>query len=510
METMTEAVARHARERPTAPALADDRFRLTWGEVAQWVEAAAGRLLAWGIPRGTPVVGWLPNCVEWYLLRLACERAALLWIPVPASQGKRELGSILERVRPALLVTKKNFRKRDYAAEADEVCGDLGLAPQRITLPDTSLLSLEGAAPNAASALQYDETAHALTSSGSEGIPKIALYTLRAACLRAYAQIELLGLDHDDVILVLSPGVGPARAAWLAAPISGSCVVTMPVFSADVAIELIRQLRPTLVCGTPAQLAMLAPKLEAAETSTIRIWYTSGAVMPATLAEELEARTGARVVSTYGGADFGGCAAPHPRDPAHVRHHTVGRPRGGTEMRIIDGRGNDVPVGAIGEIIGRGPCCVTGYFGEQGTDRWRDGWFHTGDLGRWEEGNLVIVGRAKDVIIRGGDKVAPAEVEALLRTHPSVRQVSVVGVPDQVLGERVCACVIPNGGTPIELRALREHLRGQGLAHYKCPEHLLILEALPTIADKIDRRALAALAARHVQENEVATPRMAE
>ncbi len=501
MKTMTEAVARHARERPIAPALADDRFRLSWGEVAKWMEATAGWLGSRDIPRGTPVVGWLPNCVEWYLLRLACERVGLLWIPVPASQGKRELASIVERVRPAMLVTKKGFRKRDYAAETDEVCDRLDLNPERINLPDSHLLRLDGPAPAPTSALRLDEAAHALTSSGSEGIPKIALYTLRAACLRAYAQIELLGLTCDDVILVLSPGVGPARAAWLAAPICGSYVVTMPIFSADGAVDLIIRERPTMVCGTPAQLAMLAPKLESADISSIRIWYTSGAVMPPTLAEELEARTGAPVVSTYGGADFGGWAAPHPEDPPHVRRNTVGRPRGGTEFRIVDANGNEVPSGEVGQLIGRGPCCISAYFGEHGRDRWQDGWFHTGDLGRWDQGNIVIVGRVRDVIIRGGDNVIPAEVEALLRTHPSVGQVIVVGVPDRVLGERVCACVTPRSGRRIDLKELSEHLRNQGLAYYKSPEQLLILEALPTVGDKIDRRAITALARQHLQED---------
>jgi acyl-CoA synthetase (AMP-forming)/AMP-acid ligase II len=505
METMTGAVLRHARERPAAPALADDRFRLAWREVADWVEAAAGWLSARDLARGTPVLGWLPNCVEWYLLRFSCERAGLLWIPVPASQGRRELASILERVRPAVLVTKGNFRKRDYAAEADEICAALGLAPERITLTDARLLSLEGPPPKPDTALQLDEAAHALTSSGSEGAPKIAVYTLRTACRRAYGQIELLDLTADDVILVLSPGVGPARAAWLAAPISGSHVVTVPIFSADAALALIREFRPTMVCGSPAQLAMLAPRLDATDTSTLRIWYTSGAVMPPTLAAELEGRTGARVVSTYGGADFGGWAAPHPADPPEVRHHTVGRPRGGTEIRIVDSNGNDVVDGEIGQIVGRGPCCIDGYFGEQGRDRWQDGWFHTGDLGRWQGGNLVIVGRVKDVIIRGGDKVVPAEVEALLRTHPSVRQASIVGIPDSVLGERVCACVVASGRA-VELNELREHLRRQGLAHYKCPDQLLVLDVLPTVGDKIDRRALTALATRELEAHSRIAP----
>jgi len=153
----------------------------------------------------------------------------------------------------------------------------------------------------------------------------------------------------------------------------------------------------------------------------------------------------------------------------------------------------------VGELIGRGPCCVSGFLGQQGRDRWRDGWFHTGDLASLDDtGNLVIVGRLKEVIIRGGDKVNPTEVEALLRTHREIAQVAVIGVSDPVLGERICACVVPaKDRSAIDLETVRQRLRSQGLAHYKAPERLVVLDSLPVVGDKVDRRALAALAAQN-------------
>nr|MDP2190403.1 class I adenylate-forming enzyme family protein [Rhodoferax sp.] len=483
IETITEAVARQARERPAATALTDGHTALTWLEVKSWMDRAAGWFLSRGLPRGTPVLGWLPNCLEWYLVRLACEQAGLFWVPVSASQGKRELTSIAGRVRPTVLVTKGRFRGRDYSAEADEICGQLGLEPLRVTVPDEGLLRLDGPQADACAAMRLEEPVHALPTTGSEGIPKLAIYTLAAACERAHAQAQLLGLTADDVILVLSPGTGPARAAWLAAPVAGSCVVAMPQFGTDAALALIQSTHATIVCGTPAQLAMLAAKLHGGDTSTVRIWYTAGSVLPPTLAEDLEARTRGIVVSTYGGSDFGGWAAPHPDAPAAVRHRTVGLPRGGTEMRIVDGGGDNVPQGQVGELIGRGPCCVNGFLGEEGRQAWRDGWFHTGDLASLDDsGNVVIVGRLKEMIVRGGDKVSPAEIEALLRTHPEVAQVAVIGVPDSVLGERICACVVPPPGTrPPDLETLRQHLGGQGLAQYKAPERLVVLDSLPIV-----------------------------
>src|SRR4029077_18398450 len=213
--------------------------------------------------------------------------------------------------------------------------------------------------------------------------------------------------------LVLSHGTGPAKPAWLAPPIAGASGIGMPGFSADAALNLIARERPTIVCGTPAQLVMLAKNLGGIDCASVRIWYTAGSVLPPTLADELEATTRGIVLSTYGGADFGGWAAGEPSDAAAVRHRTVGRPRGGTQFRIVDGTGGDLAAGQPGELIGRGPCCVTGYLGEPGREQWRDGWFHSGDLAAFDgDGNIVIKGRMTEVISRGGDKISATEVEA--------------------------------------------------------------------------------------------------
>lgn len=491
-ESITQALARQARERPAALALVDDRTRLTWGEVAAWVARAAGWFRKHDLPRGATVLGWLPNCAEWYLLRLACEQAGLLWVPVPAAQGRRELTSIVERARPRVLISRTRFRERGYVAEVDEICARLDLRPLRITVPDDGLLCLDGPLDDGRAALRLNEAAHALPTSGSAGIPKLAIYTLAAACERAHVQARLLGMRASDIVLVLSQGTGPAKPAWLAAPIAGSCVIGMPVFGADAALNLIEREHPTIVCGTPAQLVMLAKNLGSIDTAPVRIWYTAGSVLPPMLAGELEATTCGIVLSTYGGADFGGWAAADPSDAAAVRHRTVGKPRGGTEFRIVDGDGHDLAAGQTGELIGRGPCCVSGYLGEQGHEQWRDGWFHTGDLASFDaDSNIVIRGRLTEVITRGGDKISATEVEALLRTHPAIAQVAVIGVPDPVLGERICACIVPTARREVDLEVLRQHLYKHGLASYKTPEQIVILDDLPIIGDKIDRRALA-------------------
>lgn len=499
METITDAVRRHSFERPSSPALTDGTISLTWLEVKEWMDSAAGWLTALGLSRGDLVLGWLPNCLEWHLLRFACERAGLFWLPVPTSQGMRELESILERARPSLLVTKRQFRDHLYSVEADELCRRLSIDPIRLILPDDGVLRLSGEVVEGTD-LRLDERAHALPTSGTEGIPKLAVYTLSAACERAHAQSQLLQLTPSDVILVLSPGTGPARAAWLAAPVAGSCVVVMPRFKTGAALDLAEKLNATMICGTPAQLAMLAEKLDSIDLSSVRIWYTAGSVVPPTLVEDLETRTRGIVISTYGGSDFGGWSAADLHASPEVRRQTVGRPRGGTEFRIIDEKGSELSQGETGELVGRGPCAVSDFLGDEGRQAWRDGWFHTGDLAKFDgDGNLVIVGRLKEVIVRGGDKVSPVEVEALLRIHPKISQVAVIGAPDAILGEQICACVVPQGQQdPPNLEGLRAFLQEKGLARYKCPELLVVLDALPTVGDKIDRNGLARIAQRQL------------
>ncbi len=497
LETFIDALTRHARERPNAVALSDDRVKLTWTEVAAWVEAASGWLVARGLPRQAPVLGWLPNTVEWYLLRLACERAGLLWVPVSSAQGVREVTTIAERVRPLMIVSPALFRGRDYAEEVCRICGEAKLETLQVKLPDDAPLRLDSPHADPARATRLDEGAHILTTTGSEGIPKLALYTLAAAAERARAQAVLLGITPDDVVVALSTGTGPGKTSWLAAPMAGAAVFTLSVFRAEQALEMIERERATIVSGTPAQISKLLSDMLRFDVSSVRLWYMSGSVLPPALAEALEARTEGVAISVYGATDFGGWAAPDLGDAQAVRHRTVGRPRGGTEFRVVDMEGHNVPKGEVGEILGRGPCCVSGYYGdpELTRKRWRGGWFQTGDLGRFDEqGNLVILGRARDLIIRGGDNIAPDEIEKLLRTHPSVSQVAVVGIPDPVLGERVCACVVPLPGSPPTLETLREHLRREGIAHYKLPERLVVLSALPTVGDKVDRLGLAARA----------------
>ena len=497
---------RQARERGGRLALWDHRQSLTWQQASDLSRLLARGLLALGAAPGKVVACWLPNCVELYLLRIACERAGLIWLPIAASLREWELRNILGRVEPAILIIPQRLRDRDYLSAAESLLAELREPPRLVVLgnapPALGTLLDEvlrlGSDPSAPilPTRPPEEALVILPTSGGTGIPKFAQFRVSAWLRRAEAQVELLNLREDDVIVGLSQGIGPSIIPLFAAPIVGAAVCLVDRFEPSLVIEVLARVRPTIVCGVPPQIMALSeqPKWSSAILDRVKIWYTTGMQFPPAAAARVEGSTSGIVLSGYGAMDFGGWTVPSPNDPLEVRLHTVGRARGGTELRLMDDAGHEVPAGNPGEIWGRGPCCATGYFRDEAATSavWTaDGWFKTGDLGRYDAaGNLVIVGRKRDLIRRGGQSIQPGEIEALLSGHPKIRKATVVGFPDPLLGERACAVVVPKQGEVITLDEVTGFLRAQRVASFKLPERLELVGDLPLRGDKIDRTAL--------------------
>ena len=497
---------RHARERGERTALADRRRSLSWREASESSRAIARGLLALGVEPGAVVACWLPNWVESYVVRIACERAGLIWLPIAARLREWELQKILERSEPAALIVPDRFHDRDYVAEAQTLVPDLREPPRLVVAvgalaaPGVSLedVARVGSRPSAPSIPEHppDDALVILPTSGSTGIPKFAQFRVSTWLLRARAQAELLDLGEDELVVALSQGIGPSIIPLFAAPIVGAAACLIDEFEPGLVIETLARVRPTIVCGVPPQIMTLLehPKWSNAGLDRLRIWYTTGAAFPPAAAAHLERRTPGIVLTGYGGMDFGGWTVPSPTDPPEVRRHTVGRPRGNTEIRLVDDAGSEVAAGETGEIWGRGPCCATGYFRDDAATReaWTaDGWFRTGDLARYDAaGNLIIVGRKKDRIRRGGMSIEPGEIEALLSSHPKIDKAAVVGFPDPLLGERACAFVVPRNGETVTLDEVSGYLRAQRIATFKIPERLEVIAELPLRGDKIDRAAL--------------------
>ena len=497
---------RQARERGERVALSDRRRSLSWREAADLSRRLARGLLARAEP-GAVVACWLPNWVELYLLRIACERAGLIWLPIAASLREWELQNILERARPAVLIVPEWFRDRDCAADASSVLAKLSSPPPQLVISGgprpAGGISLDelvqrGSGPLAPGLPERpaDDALVILPTSGGTGLPKFAEFRISAWFRRAQAQAELLELRAEDVVLALSQGIGPSIIPLFAAPLVGAAACLVDESDPGIVFEELARVRPTIVCGVPPQITALLdhPDWSSAGVDRVRLWYTTGMAFPPGAAARLEGSTRGMVLSGYGAMDFGGWAVPSPGDPPNVRFHTVGHARGGTELRLMDDAGREVSAGEVGEIWGRGPSCASGYFRDEVATReaWTsDGWFRTGDLGRFDAaGNLAIVGRKRDIIRRGGKTIQPGEIEALLSTHPQIYKAAVVGFPDPALGERTCVFVVPKRGEIITLGDVTGYLRHRRIASFKLPERLELVDDLPVRGDKIDRAAL--------------------
>lgn len=491
----------HARLRPDQLALADSEMRLTWREAALTAHRLGSALLALDLKPKDIVASWLPNWIESYVIRVACEHAGLAWLPILASLREHEVGNILERARPrALFVAgpsgRMNFAEaiRQISAHLPDLRHCIGV---RLREAGNFLLWDELICREGGQHPRYGTGGSLiLPTSGSTGMPKFAYFSNSSWLLRGRVQAEILRLRPEDVFLAMAQGIGPSIPPLFAAPVAGSSVVLMGRVEAGEILDLIERERVTVVCAVPAQLATVVyhRAWEPQRCRSVRLWYTTGAPMPAELAAKIEAETSGKILSGYGGMDFGGWAVPSLDDPPEIRHRTVGRPRGGTEIRLVDDQGGDVPAGEVGEIWGRGPCCALGYYkDEQSTrERWTtDGWFRTGDLGFEDRhGNLVMVGRKKEIIRRGAQTIIPAELEQLLLGHPTIVKAAVIGLPDPVMEERVCACVLLRSGHSFSFDEMIGYLKQKRLAPYKWPERLEVVSDMPLRGDKIDKQAL--------------------
>jgi acyl-CoA synthetase (AMP-forming)/AMP-acid ligase II len=290
-------------------------------------------------------------------------------------------------------------------------------------------------------------------------------------------------------VLIMSPltqGIGGMCLFCLRLG-AGLIMLHQPRFSPEAVLRLATEHRATMLVGVPTNVFRLleSPELPRADLSHARLTAVAGAPMPPDLAAEWEDRTGSRVCIFYGSMDAGQLSVGSPSDPREKRHHTVGRPHECCEAMVT----------AEGEICMRGDTVQDRYWGETFGPHAEDGWVHMGDLGRIDEdGYLQVLGRSKDLVIRGGTNINPHEVEGVLRRHPAVADACVVGRPDRDLGERPVAFLVGAGGAePPGLEELRRFLDEQGMARYKWPEEVHPVAEIPLSGPgKVDRRALRA------------------
>lgn len=336
--------------------------------------------------------------------------------------------------------------------------------------------------------MSEDAPAVVLFTSGSSGAPKGVIHTQAALAYKARLMAEVHGLTPDDAILM------PAPLAHVSGLLNGVTVpgvvpmktVLMAKWDPAEALRLVERERITFMIGPPTFFIgmMSAPNFSAQAVESLRLVSSGGAGVTPAFIESASAAFGCVVKRTYGSTEAPTITTSQPGDDPDKARTTDGRPTGAVEVRLDP---------ASGEILARGPELFTGYLDAAQTAAafTDDGWFRTGDLGRMDGGWLTITGRLKDIIIRAGENIATSEVEGALEAHPSVRQAVAVGIPDERLGEQVVAFVLLAPGATFDLDECRRWFESQGVARFKTPERIEVVDDIPVLAaGKPDRDAL--------------------
>jgi salicylate---CoA ligase len=510
---------RWAEQWPDDIALVDERQQLSYGQLAGRVQTLAGQLLRIGLrggPDGDRIVVQLPNIAELVVLVLACCRVGV--VPILALPGHREndLRHLVSTADARAIAVAQSFRGFDHAALADKLAGELPTLEHVLVVPTDGdpagiggrldLVALSTPACDETPVLAHphpdpSQVALLLLSGGTTGGPKLIprthddyVYNFRvtaAACrfgrhTRFMASIPIshnFGLGCPGVLGVLEAG---GRAVLATSPHPAT------------ALEAISRHQVTDVAVVPAVLQRWIDEAVTTNRSlpSLRAIVVGGARLPEEIARRVAPTFGATLQQALGMAE-GLINYTHLDDPVDVACQTQGRPVSpGDEIRIVDPADADVPEGDIGELLTRGPYTIRGY--------WRapehnaraftpDGWYRTGDLvRRHPSGNLIVEGRVKDMINRGGEKISADEVENLLYALPGIARAAVVAAPDPVLGERVAAVIVPSAGHPAPaLDQLRDSMSTAGIAPFKIPELLFAVDELPlTKVGKIDKNSL--------------------
>jgi cyclohexanecarboxylate-CoA ligase len=347
-----------------------------------------------------------------------------------------------------------------------------------------------------------------LYTSGTTSAPKGALHTHNTLDYENRSIIELLGLSQEDVVFMPSP-VGHITGILYGIqmpPMLRSGVVLLDIWEPTAGLELIQEHQCTfMLAATPFLYGLVHhPSLGEYDVSSLRSFLCGGADVPPDLILNATTALDCMVARVYGSTEYPTATSGSAADPLEKRANTDGRAIGLARIRIVDEHENDLGSGEDGELLARGPEMFVGYLDAElnksaFTD---DGWFRTGDLGRIDaEGHLEITGRKKDIIIRGGENLSAKEVEDHLFAHPGVAEVAVVGSPDPVLGERVCAVIVPEPGATLELAELIEWLLERKIAKQKLPESLIVLDQMPrTASGKIQKFRLRDLAKDGVEQ----------
>jgi cyclohexanecarboxylate-CoA ligase len=484
-------------------AVIDETGSTTYSELANLVSRAGAAFAGLGIERGDVVSWMLPNRVEAAVAHHALVRIGAISNPIIPIYRHREVRFILGQAGSKAVVIPRRFRNFDFVDMIDDIRADVPALEHVIVLDDDDhdddgasihghldwhelMSSSKGELP--AAAHSPDDPVLLLYTSGTTADPKGALHSHNTLEHENRTIVDLYGLTAEDIVFMPSPVTHITGVLYgLNMPVVlGSTVVFQAIWDTDVALDLLEEHRATFVVGATPFLHGLTyhdslPRRDLA----LRVFACGGADVPPQLIIDASDRLNCCATRVYGSTEYPTLTGSGQADRLVKRANTDGRLIGAAECRIVDEGGNDVGAGDVGEIVARGPEMFLGYLDPEASAAaaLEGGWFQTGDLAYIDaDGYVTITGRKKDIIVRGGENLSAKEIEDLLFEHHSVEEVAVVGMPDPVMVERVCAFVVPSAGANPKLGELIEHLRSKQVASQKLPERLEIAAELPKTA----------------------------
>ena len=479
--------------------------RLTYGEFDVAVNRIACGLLAAGIEKGDRIGIWAPNCAEWALVQFATAKIGAILVNINPAYRTHELDFALRQSGVRLLVSARAFKTSDYMAMVDEVREGLPALQAVVYLDGAEWDELAGtpvderALRERMGSLAFDDAINIQYTSGTTGFPKGATLSHHNILNNGFFVGELVGYTEEDRVCLPVPFYHCFGMVMgnLGAVTHGACIVIpAPGFDPAATLAAVSQERCTSLYGVPTMfIAELEhPDFADFDLTSLRTGIMAGSPCPVEVMKRVQRDMHMSEVGIcYGMTETSPVSTQTRRDDSLERRvSTVGRPGPHIEVKIVDpDTGLVVPRGEPGEFCTRGYSVMLGYWDEpdktaEAIDSAR--WMHTGDLATMDDdGYCNIVGRIKDMIIRGGENVYPREIEEFLYTHPDIADVQVVGVPDLRYGEELCAWVVARSGASLTEEAVREFCQSQ-LAHYKVPRYVVFTDGFPmTVTGKVQK-----------------------
>lgn len=535
--TIPEMFDRIADRHPDHEALVSvhQDIRWTYRELREQVDRAARAFLSLGVKKGERVGIWSPNCAEWLVVQLATARIGAILVNINPAYRLHELEYALKQSGCAVVVTAEQFKSSKYIEMLNTLCPELKTGNKCAKLPELrqvicltpderpgmihweAFLSQAEDTPyenvqEIQHTLDFDDPINIQYTSGTTGFPKGATLSHHNIINNGYLVAEMQRFTHEDRLIIPVPlyhCFGMVLGNLGCITHGATMIYPGDSFAPEAVLQTVEKEKATALYGVPTMFfaELNHPKFEKYDLTSLRTGVMAGALCPAELMKKVNSLMHMQEVEiAYGMTETSPVSTQtRPDSPFDKRVSTVGKVMPHTEIKIVHPEtGRTQPVGEAGELCTRGYCVMLGYWNnEEKTRETIDptGWLHSGDLATMdEEGYITIVGRIKDMIIRGGENIYPKEIEEFLSGHPLISEVQVIGVPDEKYGEEGCAWIELEPGKSLTEEEVLAYCKGQ-IAHFKIPRYIRFVEKFPmTVTGKIRKVDM-----RNIMEEELKT-----